>query len=145
MTPLRILVLCTGNSARSQMAEALLNAKGGGRVHAESAGTRPAARVHPLAIETLREFGVPWSGRPPRAVDGLERERWDYVITVCDRAKETCPVFPGQPALAHWSLPDPTEAQGEAAARAAFRETLTEIGRHIDQLFALPAFQRPRV
>ena len=85
--PLRILVLCTGNSARSQMAEALFNQLGAGRVAAESAGSRPAPRVNPLAIETLAAQGVPWHGHQPRSVDGLEREPWDVVITVCDRAR----------------------------------------------------------
>ena len=74
------------------MAESILNAKGKGRFEAASAGSRPAARVNPYALETLREFGIPWSGHPPRSIDGLEREHWDYVITVCDRAKEACPI-----------------------------------------------------
>jgi arsenate reductase len=136
----RVLFVCTGNSARSQMAEALLNAKGKGRIEAASAGSDPAARVNPYAIDTLREFNIPWSGHPPRSVAGLEREQWDYVITVCDRAKESCPIFPGTPALAHWSLPDPAEVEGnDAAKRAAFRNTLLEIRRRIDLLLALPA------
>src|SRR4051812_40628203 len=100
--PLRVLILCTGNSARSQMAEAVLNAKGRGRFIAESAGSKPAGRVNPFAVEALREAGIDWRGRQPRGVDGLEKEAWDIVITVCDRAKEACPYFPGQPVLAHW-------------------------------------------
>jgi arsenate reductase (thioredoxin) len=127
----RLLFLCTGNSARSQMAEALLNAKGQGRFRAESAGTRPAERVNPLALETLRAYGVPWSGRGPRNIDGLEREPWDFVITVCDRAKESCPVFPGQPVMAHWGMPDPADAQ-------AFRDAFVLLSRRIDLLLALP-------
>ena len=102
----RILFLCTGNSARSQMAEALLNWKGKGRFEAHSAGSRPAAQVNPFAIATLREHGIPWAGHAPRGIDGLEREPWDFVVTVCDRAKEACPIFPGQPILAHWGMPD---------------------------------------
>src|SRR5207245_1257926 len=98
----RLLFLCTGNSARSQMAEALLNWKGRGRFQAESAASRPADRVNPHAIETLRDYDIPWAGHAPRSIDGLEREPWDFVITVCDRAKEACPIFPGQPILAHW-------------------------------------------
>ena len=122
------------------MAEALLNAKGKGRIEAASAGSEPAARVNPYAIDTLREFNIPWSGHAPRSVAGLEREHWDYVITVCDRAKESCPIFPGKPALAHWSLPDPAEVEGnDAATRAAFRNTFLEIRRRIDLLLALPA------
>jgi len=99
--PLRILVLCTGNSARSQIAEALLTAKSRGRLVAASAGSRPAARVNPFAVEVLAEAGIDWRGRTPRGMDGLDREHWDFVITVCDRAKESCPYFPGRPVLAH--------------------------------------------
>src|SRR5689334_20358046 len=109
---LRVLFLCTGNSARSQMAEALLNWKGKGRFEAESAGSRPAPQVNPLAVETLQNHHIPWRGRSPRSVEGLERKRWDLVITVCDRARESCPIFPGQPILAHWGMPDPAEVAG---------------------------------
>ena len=104
--PLRVLILCTGNSARSQMAEAVLNRKGAGRFAAESAGSQPAAGVNPFAIEALSEAGIEWQGRPPRGIDGLESEIWDIVITVCDNAREACPIFPGQPAtLAGSSIP----------------------------------------
>lgn len=129
MSVARVLFVCTGNSARSQMAEALVNYKGKGRVQAESAGSHPARAVNPLAIETLCEFGVPWSGREPRSVDGLELQPWDYVITVCDRAKESCPIFPGRPAQAHWSLPDPHDA-------ADFRAIFLDLSRRIDLLLA---------
>jgi arsenate reductase len=128
---MRLLFLCTGNSARSQMAEAILNHKGRGRFRAESAGSQPAARVNPLAIETLKEHGISWDGHAPRSVDGLEREPWDFVITVCDRAKESCPVFPGQPMLAHWGMPDPTDPR-------AFRDAFLLLSRRIDLLLALP-------
>ena len=135
----RLLFLCTGNSARSQMAEALLNMKGKGLFEAASAGSRPAPRVNPYAVETLREHGVPWAGHPPRGIDGLEREPWDFVITVCDRAKEACPIFPGQPVLAHWGMPDPADVEGDdAAKRAAFRDAFVLISRRIDLLLALP-------
>jgi arsenate reductase (thioredoxin) len=137
--PLRVLVLCTGNSARSQMAEMLFNHLGGGRIRAESAGSRPGPRVNPLAIEALAEHGLVWSGHPPRGLDGLERERWDLVITVCDKARESCPIFPGQPMLAHWGMPDPAEAVGdEATRRAAFREALLLLRRRIELMLALP-------
>jgi arsenate reductase len=135
----RLLFLCTGNSARSQMAEALLNWKGRGRFHAESAGSRPADRVNPHALETLREYDIPWAGHPPRSIDGLERQPWDFVITVCDRAKESCPIFPGQPILAHWGMPDPADVTGDdAAKRQAFETALLLLGRRIDLLLALP-------
>jgi protein-tyrosine-phosphatase len=99
--PLRFLFLCTGNSARSQIAEAILNARGRGRFHAESAGTDPAPQVHPLALDALREFRIEWGGRGPRGVEEVRDQSWDFVITVCDRARESCPTFPGRPATAH--------------------------------------------
>jgi arsenate reductase len=137
--PLRILVLCTGNSARSQIAEALLTAKSRGRLVAASAGSRPAARVNPFAVEVLAEAGIDWRGRTPRGMDGLDRERWDFVITVCDRARESCPYFPGHPVLAHWGMPDPAEVEGsDDTKRAAFRDTFVTLSRRIDLLLALP-------
>ncbi len=136
---MRILVLCTGNSARSQMAEALFATKGRGRVEAASAGSRPAERVNPLAVDVLAEAGIDWQGKVPRGMDGLEREHWDFVITVCDRAKESCPYFPGQPMLAHWGMPDPADVEGsDEAKRAAFRDTFVTLGRRIDLFLALP-------
>ena len=135
----RVLFLCTGNSARSQIAEAVMNLKGRGRFVAESAGSSPAARVHPYAIEVLRDCGIDWTGHAPRGLDGLDRERWDFVITVCDRAREACPVFPGQPVLAHWEMPDPAAVEGDdAARRAAFVDALTLLSRRVDLLLALP-------
>ncbi|HVM44270.1 MAG TPA: arsenate reductase ArsC [Gemmatimonadales bacterium] len=137
--PFRVLVLCTGNSARSQIAETLFNRLGAGRIHAESAGSRPAPRVNPLAIETLQEHGFPWTGHPPRGMDGLDREPWDFVITVCDKAKEACPIFPGRPVMAHWGMPDPADVVGdEAARRAAFRDALLVIRRRVELMLALP-------
>jgi protein-tyrosine-phosphatase len=137
--PLRVLFLCTGNSARSQIAEAILNRLGGGRFEAESAGSQPVARVNPLAIEALRDAGIEWAGHPPRGMDGLETRRWDVVITVCDKARETCPVFPGQPVLAHWGMPDPAAVEGDPARkRAAFFDTVTLATRRINLFLALP-------
>jgi arsenate reductase len=83
------------------MAEAILNRKGRSRFVAESAGSHPAARVNPLAIEVLREMGIDWRGHRPRGIDDLVHENWDIILTVCDKARESCPVFPDQPALAH--------------------------------------------
>jgi arsenate reductase len=135
----RVLFLCTGNSARSQIAEALLNARGGGRFLAESAGTHPATEVHPGAIRVLADAGIPWRGHPPRSIDGLEREAWDFVITVCDHAKEHCPLFPGRPTTAHWGLPDPASVTGsEAERRRAFEATREALERRIARLVALP-------
>ncbi|HTR20775.1 MAG TPA: arsenate reductase ArsC [Gemmatimonadales bacterium] len=136
---LRVLFLCTGNSARSQMAEAILNAKGKGRFHAESAGSQPAARVNPLTIETMQSFRSGWTGRPPRGLEGLDRQHWDFVITVCDKAREACPIFPGQPVIAHWGMVDPAAATGDAEAqRAAFRDAFYLLNRRIELLVSLP-------
>jgi arsenate reductase len=137
--PLRILILCTGNSARSQIAEALFTTKGRDRVDAASAGSRPAERVNPFAVDVLAGAGIDWRGRTPRGMDGLEREHWDVVITVCDRARESCPYFPGQPVMAHWGMPDPAEVEGsDDAKRAAFRDTFVTLSRRIDLFLALP-------
>lgn len=137
--PIRVLILCTGNSARSQMAEAILNQKGQGRFFAESAGSQPAARVNRFAVEALREAGIDWKGRRPRGIDDLGSNSWDIVITVCDRAKEACPIFPGQPALAHWGMEDPAAVEGDdETKRRAFREALQLISRRIDLMLALP-------
>ncbi len=142
----RVLFLCTGNSARSQIAEAILNQQGRGRFRAESAGSNPAARVNPYAIQVLRESGIDWEGHSTRGLAGLDRERWDFVITVCDRAKEACPAFPGQPILAHWGMPDPAGVEGaETAKRAAFLDARTLISRRIDLLLALPVEKLDRL
>jgi protein-tyrosine-phosphatase len=136
---LRILILCTGNSARSQIAEALLTLKGRGRFESASAGSAPAPRVHPLAIRILAEAGIPWEGKTPRGLDALQGQAWDFVITVCDRAREACPILPGTPVLAHWGMPDPAEVTGSEEARLqAFRDTLVTLSRRIDLLLALP-------
>lgn len=136
---LRVLVLCTGNSARSQMAETLLNVLGKGKIVADSAGSRPAARVNPLAIETLERFGMSWKGHPPRGIDAVARESWDVIITVCDNAKEECPIFPGQPVTAHWGMPDPADVPGdETAKRTAFRDAFRLLRRRVDLMLALP-------
>jgi protein-tyrosine-phosphatase len=88
--PLRVLFLCTGNSARSQIAEALLTRKPRGRFAAASAGSHPAARVNPLTVGILKELGIDWSARAPKGIDGVIGEPWDLIITVCDKAKEAC-------------------------------------------------------
>jgi len=135
----RVLFLCTGNSARSQMAHTVLAAMGGDRFRVSSAGSEPAARVNPLAIETLRANGLEWEERTPRSVADVESERWDLVITVCDRAREACPIFPGQPMVAHWGMPDPAAVHGsDAERRRAFHDAFALIRRRIELLLALP-------
>lgn len=139
LPPLRVLFLCTHNSARSQLAEALLERKGRGRFQVASAGAEPAPRVHPLVVEVLREQRIDWSGKRPKPVSSVWGEPWDFIITVCDRARESCPAFPGQPTFAHWGIEDPTEASGdERQRRRAFREALTYLSRRIDLMLALP-------
>jgi protein-tyrosine-phosphatase len=135
----RVLFLCTGNSARSQMAEALLNREGAGRFEAESAGTQPASRVNPGAVEALAAAGIEWRGHAPRDVGEVEHGRWDLVITVCDDAREACPIFPAGPVVAHWGMPDPAAVLGDAMARRqAFEGTLRLLRRRIEALVALP-------
>jgi protein-tyrosine-phosphatase len=115
------------------MAEAILNQKARGRLVAESAGPHPAVRVNPYTIEALREVGIDWRGRQRRSIDDLESPSCDIVITLCDRAREACPTFPRQPALAHWGMEDPAAVEGdEEAKRCAFRETLQLISRRIE-------------
>jgi protein-tyrosine-phosphatase len=142
----RILILCTGNSARSQIAEALFTHKAGARFQAASAGSKPAPRVNPYAIQVLKEVGIDWSGRAPKGLEGLEQDQWDFVITVCDRAKEACPIFPGKPVVAHWGMPDPAEIEGtEEAKLRVFRDTLMVLARRIDLFLALPAEKLDRL
>jgi arsenate reductase len=137
--PLRVLFLCTGNSARSQIAEKVLNRKGRGRFVAESAGSHPAAQMNPCAIETLERHGFFWTGGYPKSVDGLLEKDWDFVITVCDRAREACPVFPGQPVIAHWGMPDPAAVEGtEQEKRRAFDDAILMISRRLDLFLPLP-------
>lgn len=119
--PRRVLFLCTHNSARSQMAEGLLRALGGGRFEAFSAGTE-ATRVRPEAIEAMRELDVDISGQQSETLDRYLDQPFDFVVTVCDDANETCPFFPGARERLHWSLPDPSAVEGDGGERLeAFR------------------------
>jgi arsenate reductase len=127
MDKARVLFLCTHNSARSQMAEGYLRAMADERFEAQSAGTE-RTRVNPLAIQVMAEEGIDISGHTSKLVDGLMAERWDYVITVCDDANESCPIFPGQVTRLHWSFPDPSRAGGSEEARLdTFRKVREEI------------------
>ncbi|MDH3290422.1 MAG: arsenate reductase ArsC [Gemmatimonadota bacterium] len=119
----RVLILCTGNSCRSQMAEGWVNAELGARWEARSAGTDPAPQVHPLAIRVMREVGVELEGATPAPIDAYLDSPWDLVVTVCDSARETCPVFPRPVERLHIAFPDPAIAQGTEEQRlAVFRE-----------------------
>jgi arsenate reductase len=114
-----VLILCTGNSCRSQMAEGLVNHDLVGSWEASSAGTRPAAAVHPLAVRAMAEIGIDVSGATPKSVDTMAGEAWDLVVTVCDSAKESCPVFLGAAEQLHVSFPDPVAATGSEEQRLA--------------------------
>lgn len=117
----RVLFLCTHNSARSQMAEGLLREMAGDRFEVRSAGTQ-RTRVQPLAIEAMREIGIDITGHWSKTVDELAGENFDFVITVCDRANESCPIFPGTTERIHWSFDDPTAISGsEEQKLRAFR------------------------
>lgn len=128
----RVLILCTGNSARSQMAEALVNARRGDQWQAVSAGTRPAPRVHPAALAALAEIGIQTSGSTPKHIDQFTGQPFDVVITVCDDAAENCPVWFGQGQREHISFPDPAKATGsDADVLAAFRSVRDDIERRV--------------
>ncbi|WP_291843041.1 arsenate reductase ArsC [Maricaulis sp.] len=132
---LTILVLCTGNSARSILAEALINARGDGRMRAVSAGSAPTGTPNPLALQTLAAHGLPTSGYRSKSWDEFAAPgapELDAVITVCDSAAaEACPVWPGAPVRAHWGLPDPAAIADPEAARQAFNDTFLELEARI--------------
>jgi arsenate reductase len=137
-----VLVLCTGNSARSILAEVLFNTLGKGRFIAYSAGSKPVGRVNPGALALLQEQG--------HSTDGLRSKSWDefaapgapeidFIITVCDNAAgETCPIWPGKPATAHWGIPDPAHVEGDDARREAFKRASEQLARRIQLFMSLP-------
>ena len=127
MNKQKVLIVCTGNSARSQMAEGLLRHEGGDRFEVFSAGTKPSL-VRPEAIAVMREIGIDISSHRSKSVDEFIGHPLDFVITVCDSAKETCPVFPGAGKRLHWPFDDPAAVTGsEDARRAAFRKIRDQI------------------
>ncbi|MEI7455331.1 MAG: arsenate reductase ArsC [Nitrosomonadales bacterium] len=137
-----VLVLCTGNSARSILGEVLFNHLGKGKFKAYSAGSRPAGKVNPGALELLSLQG--------HSIDGLRSKSWDefaapdapeidFIITVCDNAAgEACPIWPGKPATAHWGIPDPAHIEGDDARRAAFKRASEQLARRIQLFMSLP-------
>jgi arsenate reductase len=136
--PLRILVVCTGNSARSILGEALFRHLGGARVEVRSAGTEPRG-VNPLALRVLREAGVATDGLRSEPVSAYLDQAWDLVVTVCDTARDTCPFVPGARARLHWSLPDPAAVTGTEEVRlAAFRAIMGELAVRIRGFLADP-------
>lgn len=129
----RVLILCTGNSARSQMAEGLLRHAGGARFEVASAGTHPSS-VRAEAINAMNEIGIDISAHRSKSVDEFVDEDFDYVITVCDNAKENCPIFPARTRRIHWSFDDPAAAVGDDDARlAVFRRVRDEIRAHLTE------------
>jgi len=133
MTKARVLFLCTHNSARSQMAEGLLRQLAGDRFEARSAGTE-ATRVRPLAIKAMEEIGIDISHQESKTLDRYLGEPFDYVITVCDDANEACPFFPGAQSRLHWSLEDPSRAEGSEEERlAVFRGVRDELEVRIER------------
>jgi len=136
-----VLVLCTGNSARSILGEVLFNVLGKGKFKAYSAGSKPAGRVNPFALELLQQQG--------HSIEGLRSKSWDefaaapqfdFIFTVCDNAAgETCPIWPGRPATAHWGIPDPAAAEGDDEdRRAAFKKAYEQLARRIHLFMSLP-------
>ena len=121
----RVLFLCTHNSARSQMAEGLLRSLGGDRFEAHSAGTE-ATGVRPLAVKAMRELAIDISTQTSKTLDPYVDQRFDYVITVCDDANESCPIFPNATHRLHWSLPDPSKATGTEEQQLAVYRTVRE-------------------
>jgi arsenate reductase len=131
MNKRRVLFLCTHNSARSQMAEGLLRALAGDRFDVASAGTEQTG-VRPLAITAMDEVGVDLRTHRSKTLDRFVGERWDYVITVCDSANESCPVFPGAANRLHWSFPDPSRAEGTDQEKlAVYREVRDQIAARL--------------
>jgi ArsR family transcriptional regulator, arsenate/arsenite/antimonite-responsive transcriptional repressor / arsenate reductase (thioredoxin) len=130
----RVLFLCTGNSARSQMAEALCERLSGGAVSAVSAGSHPKP-LHPSAVRVMAERGIDIAGRRSKHLSEFGRRRFDYVISLCDRVREVCPEFPGGPELIHWSVPDPTRAPGSGEeTMPVFERTAAEITTRVEFL-----------
>jgi arsenate reductase len=138
-----VLFLCTGNSARSILAEAIMNDRGKGRFNAFSAGSQPRGIVHPMALALLERTGLPTEGLRSKAWDEFAQpgaSPLDFVFTVCDNAAgELCPIWPGQPMTAHWGQPDPAAVEGTDLEKAnAFREAFRTLGRRIDLFLSLP-------
>jgi arsenate reductase (thioredoxin) len=138
--PYNVLFLCTGNSARSIMAEAILNKLGAGKYRAYSAGSQPKGRVHPEALQLLQSLGTAFRSKSWSEFADPGVPLLDFVFTVCDNAAgEVCPIWPGQPMTAHWGLPDPAEAKGNPAEVAlAFKDTYRMLNQRIGIFVSLP-------
>jgi arsenate reductase len=135
--PIRVLFVCTGNSARSIMAEALTRKHGGDAFEVFSAGTEPRG-INPLTVRVLEEAGLPTDGLSSKSVEEFLGQHFDYVITVCDQARQSCPVFPGSHQSLHWGYEDPAEATGTEEARLrVFRSVLTQMSLRINEFVVI--------
>lgn len=133
----KVLFLCTGNSCRSQMAEGLLRHIAQGEIEVFSAGTHPSGYVHPLAIQVMQEIGIDISHQKSKSVEEFLDQSFDYVITVCDSARQTCPHFPGQGKKIHWSFEDPAQAVGTHEEKVqAFRKVRNQIQKALEEFYA---------
>jgi protein-tyrosine-phosphatase len=136
IAPVRVLFACSGNSARSQMAEALARKMSGGAIEAVSAGSQPKA-LHPNAVRVMAEdYGLDIASQAPKHLDVLEGQRFDWVISLCDRVREVCPDFPGAPETVHWSLPNPATGEPDDVTYPLFRQTAAELETRIGFLLA---------
>jgi protein-tyrosine-phosphatase len=141
--PVTVLFLCTGNSARSQIAEALLRHFSNGRVEVFSAGSAPQPEVHPLAKAILQtKYGLNTGGLQPKPISAFRGRRFDYVITLCDDAAESCPVFPADTKRIHWSLEDPAAVKDETARRRAFETVAAQLDTRLRRFLSTPDIQR---
>ncbi len=142
----KVLFLCTKNSARSQMAEAVLNYRGRDNFIAYSAGSQPAEEIHPFALELLTKIGFDMAGKKPKSMNLYANEEFDFIITLCDKMKEDCPIFPGQPILAHWGMPDPADFEGnDQEKRKFFEKTMNEISHRISLFLNIPMSKLDRM
>ena len=139
-TPYKFLFLCTGNSARSIIGEYLLRRLGGSRFQVYSAGSFPTGKVNPLAVQVLQDiYNIDASEARSKSWEEFKDVEFDFVVTVCDNARETCPVWPGQPIVAHWSSPDPAAVEGTQSEKyQVFEEVASQINRRLQVLTSLP-------
>jgi len=143
----KFLFLCTGNSARSIFGEYLLRRLGGSRFEVFSAGSFPTGKVNPLAIQVLKDvYDIDASQARSKSWEEFKNVEFDFVVTVCDNARETCPLWPGQPIVAHWGSPDPAAVEGSAAEKyRAFKEVALEINRRLQLFTSLPLDKMDRL
>ena len=130
----QVLFICTGNSARSQMSEGILRSKAGDMVDVYSGGTFPTKRVNPFAVKVMAENGIDISNHYPKSLDQYLTKELDIIVTTCDKAKQSCPAFPGNALRYHWNLNDPSDIEDENKRLIAFRNTFADISKRVDEL-----------